>query len=299
MEGTDLDQAERLRNIIKKSQVADSQKTGTARVFTVTSGKGGVGKSNVAINLAVQFRKLGKRVIIFDADFGLANIEVMFGAIPKFSLADVIYRGKDIKDVITYGPMDIGFVSGGSGVIGMNNLNADSVNFLIRNISKLDELADIIIIDTGAGVSDNVTQFLLASEDIILITTPEPTSITDSYSLLKALKSNVRFDREATSLHVIANRVDSTDEGNQLYKKLSTVVTQYLDIPMTLLGIIPEDNALVQAVMQQSPVSMMYPNSKSAGAFKDISDTLMEIPHKTRIYRRGMSAFFARIQGRV
>jgi len=148
-----MDQAQNLRNIIKlQNQTGDH----VARVITVTSGKGGVGKSTVSINLAMQFRRMGKSVIIFDADFGLANIEVMIGAIPKFNLSDMIFRGKDIKDIIVKGPEDIGFVSGGSGINGLGNMNRDQVAYLVYKLKELETLADIIIIDTGAGISDSV-----------------------------------------------------------------------------------------------------------------------------------------------
>ena len=201
-----MDQADKLRNIIKQNQIAPPK---AARVITVTSGKGGVGKSNVSINLAVQFKKSGQRVIIFDADFGLANIEVMFGTVPKNNLADLIYQGKNIKEVITWGPMEIGFISGGSGIAGLTNLGREYINYLVQQLSELDSLADVIIIDTGAGISDAVMEFLVASGEILLVTTPEPTSITDSYSLLKALKRNMRYNENMTSVKVISNKVDT------------------------------------------------------------------------------------------
>ena len=153
-----MDQAEQLR-IIK----ANNQIRPTARVITVTSGKGGVGKSNMSINLAIQFRKMGKRVIILDADFGLANIEIMFGAIPKHNLCDLVYEGKSISDIITWGPMEVGFISGGSGIAGMSNLGKDALTCIIQNLAELDALTDIIIVDTGAGISDSVLEFLVAS----------------------------------------------------------------------------------------------------------------------------------------
>ena len=178
-----MDQAEQLRNIIK----ANSQPRPVARIITVTSGKGGVGKSNTAINLAIQFRKLGQRVIILDADFGLANIEIMFGAVPKHNLCDLIYQGKSIRDIITWGPMEVGFISGGSGIAGMSNLSRDYLTYIIQNLAALDAIADIIIVDTGAGISDAVLEFLFASGEMLLMMTPEPTSITYSYCLLKSL----------------------------------------------------------------------------------------------------------------
>ena len=179
-----MDQAQQLRKIIKNTNLPQRPK---ARIITVTSGKGGVGKSNVAINIAIQFRKLGHRVIILDADFGLANIEIMFGTVPKHNLCDLIYQGKNIKDIITWGPMDVGFISGGSGISDMYNLSQDYLVYIIVNLAELDAIADTIIIDTGAGVSNAVLEFLVASGDVILGLTPEPTSSTDSYSLMKAL----------------------------------------------------------------------------------------------------------------
>ena len=172
-----MDQAQQLRNVIK---VHNQNNTNTARVITVTSGKGGVGKSNVSVNLAVQLARRGKRVIIFDADFGLANVEVMFGAIPQYNLSDLIYQGKNIRDIITPGPLGIGFISGGSGVISLNNLFREQILYLIKCLNELNTLADFIIIDTGAGISDQVMEFVLASPEVLLVTTPEPSSLTDS-----------------------------------------------------------------------------------------------------------------------
>src|SRR5574344_194569 len=236
-----MDQAEQLRNMIKAT--SQSQRP-LARVMTVTSGKGGVGKSNTAINLAVWLRRMGQRVIILDADFGLANIEIMFGAVPKHNLGDLIYQGKNIKDIITWGPMEVGFISGGSGIAGMSNLSRDYLNYIIQNLVQLDAIADIIIVDTGAGISDAVLEFLVASGEILLVTTPEPTSITDSYSLLKALRRNVRFNENMTSVKVISNKVETTEEGRQLFNKLNTVVMRYLHLDIKYLGCIPQDNEL-------------------------------------------------------
>ena len=285
-----MDQATRLRTIIKQNQVAPAH---AARVITVTSGKGGVGKSNVAINLAVQFKKMGHRVIIFDADFGLANIEVMFGTVPKNNLADLIYQGKSIRDVITWGPMDIGFISGGSGIAGLTNLGREYINYLVQQLSELDSIADVIIIDTGAGISDSVMEFLVASGEVLLVTTPEPTSITDSYSLLKALKRNSRFSEESSTIKVISNKVSTSEEGKLLFSKLNTVVQRYLHLNIEYIGCIPQDHELSDAVMQQSPICISNTNAKSSKAFKDIAMTLMDIPHEAQVYRRGMAGFFA------
>ncbi len=285
-----MDQAEQLR-IIKASQ----QVRPLARVITVTSGKGGVGKSNTAINLAIQFRKLGKRVIILDADFGLANIEIMFGAVPKHNLCDLIYQGKNIKEIITWGPMEVGFISGGSGIVGMANLSRDYLNYIIQNLAQLDAIADVIIVDTGAGISDAVLEFLVASGEILLVTTPEPTSITDSYSLLKALYRHPRFHEESTKVKMIANRVDKEEDGQTLFNKLNVVVTRYLKIPMSYLGSVPEDHQLSRAVMQQEPVSLQNPTAKSTLAYEKIAGRLLGKEETERQPKRGMAAFFSHI----
>ena len=228
-----MDQAEKLRDIVKKNQKTSPK----ARIFTVTSGKGGVGKSNVAVNLAVQMRKRGKRVIIFDADFGLANVEIMFGAIPKFNLSDLIYREKSIKEIITPGPMGIEFISGGSGITGVNNLSKEQLKFLVSNLEQLDELADVIIVDTGAGISDNVLEFVMASPEILLLVTSEPSSLTDAYSLLKALHRNKEFRQAQSKVKVISNRVVSEEEGIGIYEKLNAVVGQFLNGDLEYVGI--------------------------------------------------------------
>lgn len=285
-----MDQAEQLRNIIKANQGPGRP---LARVITVTSGKGGVGKSNTSINLALQFRKMGQRVIILDADFGLANIEIMFGTVPKHNLCDLIYQGKNIKDIITWGAGDVGFISGGSGIVGMANLSRGYLTYIIQNLAQLDAIADVIIIDTGAGISDAVLEFLVASGEIILVTTPEPTSITDSYSLLKALNRHPRFSRESSQIKVIANRVNRASEGELLFKKLEVVVNRYLKLPISYLGAVPWDNLLSEAVMQQKPVSLSNPNAKSSLAFEQIAAKLMG--EERPIKKRGMAAFFSHI----
>lgn len=285
-----MDQAEQLRNIIKANQ---SPQRPLARVITVTSGKGGVGKSNTSINLAIQFRKMGKRVIILDADFGLANIEIMFGTVPKYNLCDLIYKGKNIKDIITWGAGDVGFISGGSGIVGMSNLSRDHLTYIIQNLAQLDAIADVIIIDTGAGISDAVLEFLVASGEILLVTTPEPTSITDSYSLLKALNRHPRFSKEVSQIKVVANRVSKVSEGTSLFNKLEVVVSRYLKLPITYLGAVPWDSQLTDAVMQQKPVSLSHPNAKAAMAFEEIAAKLMG--EDKPVKKRGMAAFFSHI----
>lgn len=265
-----MDQAEQLRNIVKQQ----NKKQRSARVITVTSGKGGVGKSNVSVNLAIQMSRLGKRAVILDADFGLANIEVMLGMRPQYNLADMMFRGKDVKDIICTGPEDIGFISGGSGLREMTNLNKDQILSLVRTMYELDHYADVVIIDTGAGISDTVIELVASSSEVLLVATPEPTSITDAYALLKTLHRHDGFEAGSTSIKMIGNRIQSYEEGKELYLKLNTVVNKFLGMDMEYLGAIPYDECLPRAVMQQQPVSLAYPDAPSARAMLELAMVL-------------------------
>lgn len=283
-----MDQAQQLRNIVK----ARNQQIKHARIITVTSGKGGVGKSNTCVNLAIQLRRMGKSVIIVDADFGLANVEVMFGAIPKYNLSDLIYHGKKIQDIITEGPEGIGFISGGSGIMSMSGLKREQLAFMIHNLSYLDQMADVIIIDTGAGISDTVLELALASPEVILVTTPEPSSLTDSYSLLKALIRNPKYNKD-TVIRVLANRVNSVEDGDAVYAKLSAVVYKFLNGKFDYLGMIPADPAIDKAIRQQKPVSICFPNSKSSQAFAIVADNLINGVCNKPIPKKGIAELLA------
>lgn len=284
-----MDQAENLRNIIK---LQNQRQISNARVIAVTSGKGGVGKSSTSINLALQFRKKGKRVIILDSDFGLANIEVMFGVIPQYNLGDIMFRGKELKEVITEGPEGVGFISGGSGIAKLVNLDKEQIKRLVNKLSELDEMADVIIIDTGAGISESVMEFLTASPETILVTTPEPTSITDSYALLKALSMNEDYNMRENRIRMLANKVSGEAEGRGLYEKLNVVVSKFLDIRMEYLGEIPYDVNINRAVMNQKPVSLMYPNSAAARKYEAIVDLLENNQERDSARQGGIRRFF-------
>lgn len=277
-----MDQAEQLRNLIKSKQI--KPKT-AARVITITSGKGGVGKSNVSINLGIQLQKLGLRVVILDADFGLANIEVLFGAIPKYNLKDAVEGRKSLKEIITEGPLGLQFISGGTGVEGLSNLNKIQLDNLLRGFTELDSIADVILVDTGAGISDSVLEFVAASSEVLLVTTPEPTSITDSYSLLKALHNYRGFLQENTKIKMIANRVSGQIEGKNLYTKLNMVTEKFIGLSLEYLGSVPMDEKVIHSVMKQSPVSISFPNAKSSKAFeklaRELTDTQKEFKKKS------------------
>ncbi|MBQ5425757.1 MAG: MinD/ParA family protein [Pseudobutyrivibrio sp.] len=283
-----MDQAENLRNVIKAQNIRNIENT---KVITITSGKGGVGKSNMAVNLAVWFTRLGKKVIILDADFGLANVEVMFGTLPNYNLSDVIFKGMSIRDIITPGPLGIGFISGGSGVVGLNNLNREQIAFLVHNLSLLNDLCDILIIDTGAGVSDQVLEFVLASPEVILVSTPEPSSLTDSYSLMKAMYKSQKYSKEGTNVHLVANKVMSETEGKAVYSKMDSVVKKFLGGDLDYLGYIAYDSSLEKAVRNQKVVSLEYPTAKSTKCFESVASKLLQKDESTH-FRWGVSHIF-------
>ncbi len=267
-----MDQASKLRNIIKSNQV--NYRKNDARVITVTSGKGGVGKSNVSVNLAINFRRQGKRVVIFDADFGLANIEIIFGISPKYTMFDMIYNNMSITDILTSAPFGIEFISGGNGIQELISLSKSQLDFMISRLYDLDCLADIIIIDTGAGISDTVLDFVAASDEVLLVTTPEPTAITDAYSTLKTLK-NRGGDNKNKQIHLLVNKASGEAEGNEIYKKLNKVTERFLGIQLNNIGYLPYDKTLEKAVIEQKPVSMLYPRSNISKAFESLADNML------------------------
>lgn len=285
-----MDQAQQLRNVIKAHE---AQMVSDTRIFAITSGKGGVGKSNTAVNLAIAFRKMDKRVIIFDADLGLANVEVMFGTVPKYSLKDYVYGEKELDEIITKGPMDIGFISGGSGMLSLNNLDEDQRQGLVYGLSSLSQSCDIMLIDTGAGVSDSVLDFVMAAPEVLLVTTPEPSAITDAYSLIKAVYGRSANGGTAPDISIIANKVVSNAEGDAVYAKLSSVVERFLNEHVDYKGCIPQDPILENAVRSQKIVSLESPASKSARAYFELANRLLGNEIRSNDPQAGLFKFFA------
>lgn len=286
-----MDQAEKLRKMVKE-QVTPRR---VARVITVTSGKGGVGKSSVSVNLAIALSKLGHRVIILDADFGLANVEVMLGIRPQYNLADLMFRGKNLSDIITAGPENIGFISGGSGIQELTNLTRDQIVYLIQKLVELDEKADIIIVDTGAGIADSVLEFVAASSEVLLIATPEPTSITDAYALLKTLNRKTDISLQDTVIKMVANRIGNDQEGMELYDKLSLVVSKFLNLKLEYLGSLPQDPIVSKAVMKQKPAITLYPNSQFSKTLVSFANILCENKDVNVQSRKGIAQLFTNL----
>ncbi len=283
-----MDQASSLRAQMNRQDVHSSQ----VRVLAVTSGKGGVGKTSFSVNLGIQLEKMGKRVLILDADFGLSNVEVMLGIRPQYNLSDLIYRQKNIMDIITEGPLNIGFISGGSGVQELVNLDNNKIKLLISKMSQLDALYDIIIIDTGAGISDSVLEFVLSCPEIMLVVTSEPTSITDAYSLLKAVNRKKEFMATQKTIHVVSNKVESRGEGMEVYQKLNTVASKFLNIQLDYIGFIYRDKDVSRAVIEQKPVTLKEPEGQTAKLISQIADRIVNDRKYEEEPRQGIAGVF-------
>lgn len=282
-----MDQATNLRQ-----KVQEVQESSNARVIAVTSGKGGVGKTSLSVNLAMEMAKLGKKVVVFDADFGLANVEVMLGIRPVYNLLDLIHNNKTMPDIITKGPMGIGFVSGGSGVSELASLDKNSIKLLISEMIKLDKMYDIVIIDTGAGITDSVMEFVMVSPEVLLVVTPEPTSITDAYSLLKVLRRKNDFNPLYKTIHVVSNRVTDDKEGMEIFAKMNTVSSKFLNTKLEYLGSIPQDKSASLAIIEQKPVVSAYPNSAVAKAINQLAEKMLNCDQDDYKKKDGIAKVF-------
>jgi len=287
-----MDQANRLRVIVKAREENTVREPVNARVVTVTSGKGGVGKTNITLNLAILLRKLDKRVVLIDADLGLSNIEVLSGVIPKFNFGDVVNSKIGLEAALTDGPLGIRFLSGGAGLTTLTNLTEKQISVVVNNFDALDEISDIILIDTGAGISRNVISFIKASNETILIVTPEPTSIADAYAIIKSLK---RGDSITPVLRIVVNMVNSYGEGLDIFEKLNKVSEQFLGTKLEILGIIPFDYSVPRAVKRQEPLVLCFPHSESAKSIENISLKLLNMESKYRPNSNGIASFMGRL----
>lgn len=255
------------------------------RVIAVTSGKGGVGKTNFTVNFALALVELGYRVIILDGDFGMANVDIAFGITPRYSMEHLVAGEKTIEEILLAGPKGIGILPGGSGVQDMANLERSQLQNVLANFGRLEKHADILLIDTGAGLSNTVLNFLRASDEIILVTTPEPTSLTDAYGLVKALDISSGDAR----VGVVVNRVHSESEARDTYERLETAVKKFLSGSLNLLGWVYDDPQVGRAVMSQEPVGVVYPDSSAYKCIQWIAGTISGL--YLQAPRRGIRGF--------
>jgi flagellar biosynthesis protein FlhG len=290
------DQANRLRQMnemmgASRSAILKPIQT-QARVITVTSGKGGVGKTNVTVALAVAFARLGKKVLILDADLGLSNVDVILGASAPGNLFQVIHNGLDLNDVVADGPLGIKFISGGSGIYDLSNLSDSQIQYFLHQVGQFDNWADIILIDTGAGLNRMVLNFVLAADEVIVVTTPEPTAVADAYAVIKAYAAK----GGQSPVRLIVNRVRELAEGEGVLNKLAKVSQRFLGLPISHLGFIFEDRMVQKAVTSQVPLMVAYPDSVAARCIDRIAHSLLfgeDLP-----VPRGIRGLFQRLLAR-
>ncbi len=260
------DQAEQLRALMRSKQKAplessDRVERKKTRIITVASGKGGVGKTNVSVNMALAYARLGKRVIVMDADLGLANVNVMLNMIPKFNLYHVIRKQKTMKDIILDTEYGIQIVAGASGFSKIANLTEEERQNFIEELYTLSN-ADIIIIDTSAGVSNNVLAFVAAADDAVIVTTPEPTAITDAYGIIKIIATEI--DNLNMGLKLVVNRVKTVAEAKKVADRMINIAGQFLNLKVDYLGFIYDDPLVGQAVLRQKPFMVLDPKCRAA-----------------------------------
>lgn len=265
-----------------------SEEQQRARIIAITSGKGGVGKTNLAANLGISFAMLGKRVLVFDADLGVANMTVVLGMIPppKYNLYHVVSGEKALKEIVVDGPGGVKYITGTVGVTKMANLTHRKRRELIKDLNELDTIADLIIIDTAAGLSANTLGFVLAADDVILLTTPEPTSIAAAYGMIKIASNN----NIGGSIKLVVNRIFNIIDGKRVAERIANIAGQFLGIRIEKLGYILEDPLIGKAVRLQKPFIIAYPHSKATSCIYHMRNKLAKLPGPPR--RSGISLLF-------
>ncbi len=253
-----------------KSPATDSATAG-ARIIAITSGKGGVGKTNLTVNLAIALGAMGKRVIIIDADLGMANVDVLLGTSSKHNLMHLLQPDISLKDVIIQGPYGVNYISGGSGIEHAGDYSPVERHLLFQKLSQCGEMADYILVDTGAGIGKSVLDFILSADDVLLVTTPEPTSLTDAYAVMKAYSMYAA----EKSLKIIVNRVYDEKESSEVATKLKRTSEKFLHMPVEFLGYIFEDRSLMSSVRRQVPVVAGEPDSLASQCIKAIASGIV------------------------
>lgn len=275
-----LDQAENLRKLAVGEKLIQEKNT---KIITVTSGKGGVGKSNFVVNLGIDLVKKGKKVLIFDADIGMGNDDVLMGIYPKNNVLDLIEGRISIEEVIIDGPYGIKLLPGGNGLNNIEDIDEIKRKLFLRKIEEIEGF-DYILIDTGAGISRSVLAFIACSDEVILITTPEPTSLTDGYSLLKAVNHFKIKDKA----NIVVNKVLDIEEGEKTFLKFKAAVNKFLTLDVNFLGYIYEDKKLVLSVRKQTPFVIEYPNCEASICIDNISNKILKIDYKLNIGVKGL-----------
>jgi len=280
------DQASGLRELASRGE-----NNSRMRVIAVTSGKGGVGKTSFTVNLALALAEYGRRIIILDGDLGLANVDIAFGLTALYTIEHLLAGEKTIEQIMLTGPRGIGIIPGGSGVQGLANLERDKLSNVIANLGRLENMTDLLIIDTGAGLGHTVINFLKAADDIIMVTTPEPTALTDAYGLLKTL----RKEAGEVPIHVVINRVRNEIDAQATFKRLEMAVHKFLDGSVDFMGWVFDDPLVGRSVMQQEPLGISFPESPAYKCIQWIAGTVTGIYQSPPRQAGGVKGFLSKL----
>lgn len=261
------------------------------RIIAIASGKGGVGKTNISLNLGLALQELGERVLLLDADLGMANVDILLGLIPRYNLSHVLKGRCKFTEALLEGPGGIDILPGTSGVEELVNISSLEVMRLLDASSQMEENYDIILLDVGAGIHQSVTNFIMASDEVIIVLTPEPTSIMDAYSLIKIL-ANRKFKN---NIGLLINQTSSRKEGNEVAARMKKVIKEYLDLDIKILGYIPYDTYVRQSVKEQTPFLIRYPKANAGEAIRDVASGMLNRVREND--SRGMKGFIFRLVG--
>ncbi len=262
------------QNIYQTAGIKAMKKSHPVRVITVTSGKGGVGKTNVSANLAIALSNLGKKVLIMDADLGLGNIDVLLGLHPKHTLESVIRGEHTLDEVMVNGPSGLKVIPAASGIKNMAELSSNQHAGIIQAFSQINQDIDVLIIDTAAGIADSVVSFACAAQEVLVVVCDEPASITDAYALIKLLHTEYGLFR----FRILANMVKSVQKGREVYDKLLKVTDRFLDVALEFSGAVPYDESVLKAIRKQRAVVEAFPRSKASVSYKQIAEKTIRWP---------------------
>ena len=277
-----------LKHPFTASSSAKQQKKKT-KIISVTSGKGGVGKSVLSVNTALSLAQMGYKVLLFDGDLGLANLNVLFGIMPQYNLYHFIKGKKKLREVIAHTEHGVDIISGANGLPQLANIDVEKCRDIIDEFSSLDDY-DIMIVDTGAGIGFGVTLLTLSAEKIMLVTTPEPTAVTDAYGMIKNLFTN----NSLKSIELVVNRVQSSAEANSVFYKLSKIANKFLKLRLQNLGFVFEDTTIQDSIFNQKPHILLSPHSKSSLCIRNIAARLINLVEEKASPESGVSNFFSR-----
>jgi flagellar biosynthesis protein FlhG len=269
-----MDQAQSLRSLASRKRPAPAPAP-ALRTFAVTSGKGGVGKTSITVNLALALAQQGRKVLVIDADLGLANVDVMLGLNPLYTINDVISGRKSLAEVIVEGPGGVQILPAASGITELTSLSQEEKLIIMQELEEFETQADVVIIDTAAGINDTVLYFNLAAQDRLVVATDEPTSLTDAYALIKVLYTQ----HQERSFKLVVNNVASEAAAKGVYRKLSMAADHFLGgVSLDYLGYVPKDPQVSKAVIMQTPLLKAFPNCPAAKGIQALARTILQSP---------------------